>query len=591
MNKDVIYIEPEQDITDILSSVKASKHKIVALVPPKKAGVLRSSVNFKLIAKAAAKNDKTVVLVTPDESLRRLASSVSIPVAKNLQSKPQVLDETEIEDDKDAEPEKETEEEKPAEEEAKKEADEEKPADEEKEKQPAKKIAVAAPIKEKKAESAEDDVIEGEPEPDKDAPKTKKEKAIVKMKGTKIPNFAKYRKFIVAGVIALIIIVGFSIWANVVAPAATITIKVKTTAANFTEKVQFVNDESKADAKAGIFFITEKTVTKTAEGEFTATKQVDKGAKATGTIHVVRPAGDMIAIDESNIKFVIPSGTTITIDGKEYVTSKDIDLSADKKMTVCSSKPSRTCTSSEIPGEATITAKQTGESYNIEAKTSGIKSSVSIPSNYKVTTDAVTGGSSKLVTVVSQEDIDKAADNLEGFGEEEARNELKTEFGDNYVFLGSMKKGEPKVTTTPALDEEVGEGVTPKITREISYTMYAVEREPVKQFIEATVMTSLGDDTQIVYDTGVDTGKAFFESFQNSSEENTAKLKSITKTGPRVTDEMVREKSLGKKVGEVQSILKSINGVSSVKVNTSYFWVNSVPNDTNKVEINIENED
>jgi rRNA-processing protein FCF1 len=90
MNKDVIYIEPEQDITYILANIKASKHKIIALVPPKKAGVLRSAVNFKLIAKTARQNEKTVVLITTDESLRRLAGSVTMPVAKSLQSKPQL---------------------------------------------------------------------------------------------------------------------------------------------------------------------------------------------------------------------------------------------------------------------------------------------------------------------------------------------------------------------------------------------------------------------------------------------------------------------------------------------------------------------
>ena len=50
MNKDVIYIEPEDDITDIITKIENSKEKIVALVPPKKAGVFRSAVNIKLMA-------------------------------------------------------------------------------------------------------------------------------------------------------------------------------------------------------------------------------------------------------------------------------------------------------------------------------------------------------------------------------------------------------------------------------------------------------------------------------------------------------------------------------------------------------------
>ena len=90
MNKDVIYIEPEDDITDILANVKAAKNKIIALVPPKKAGVLRSAVNFKLIAKTARVNNKTIVLISSDESLLKLASAVKMPVAKTLNSKPQL---------------------------------------------------------------------------------------------------------------------------------------------------------------------------------------------------------------------------------------------------------------------------------------------------------------------------------------------------------------------------------------------------------------------------------------------------------------------------------------------------------------------
>ena len=90
MNKDVIYIEPEDDITDILAKVKNAKNKIVALVPPKKAGVLRSAVNIKLIAKTAARSNKTTVLISSDESLMKLAMAANIPVAKTLQSKPQL---------------------------------------------------------------------------------------------------------------------------------------------------------------------------------------------------------------------------------------------------------------------------------------------------------------------------------------------------------------------------------------------------------------------------------------------------------------------------------------------------------------------
>ena len=90
MNKDVIYIEPEDDITDIISKLKGSKQKVVALVPPKKAGVLRSAVNTKLIAKTAKNSEKAVVIVTTDPSLVKLSAIAGIPVAETLQSRPKL---------------------------------------------------------------------------------------------------------------------------------------------------------------------------------------------------------------------------------------------------------------------------------------------------------------------------------------------------------------------------------------------------------------------------------------------------------------------------------------------------------------------
>ena len=99
MNKDVIYIEPEDDITDIISKLESAKEKIIALVPPKKAGVLRSIVNIKLIYKTAAASGKTVVLVTNDQSIIKLAATVHMPITKDLQTAPHMPTDKDIDDD------------------------------------------------------------------------------------------------------------------------------------------------------------------------------------------------------------------------------------------------------------------------------------------------------------------------------------------------------------------------------------------------------------------------------------------------------------------------------------------------------------
>ena len=88
--KDVIYIDIEDDITSIIEKVKAASTSIVALVPPKRIGALQSVVNLKLLGRAAETADKRVVLITSDHGLSALAAGVALPVAKNLQSKPEI---------------------------------------------------------------------------------------------------------------------------------------------------------------------------------------------------------------------------------------------------------------------------------------------------------------------------------------------------------------------------------------------------------------------------------------------------------------------------------------------------------------------
>ncbi len=88
MNKDVIYIDIEDDITSIIERLKSSPEKIVALVPPKGSSVLQSIVNLKLLKRAADSVDKKSVVVTSNSALQTLAGGVGLYYAKNLQSKP-----------------------------------------------------------------------------------------------------------------------------------------------------------------------------------------------------------------------------------------------------------------------------------------------------------------------------------------------------------------------------------------------------------------------------------------------------------------------------------------------------------------------
>ena len=601
MNKDVIYIEPEDDITDILVNIKGAKHKIIALVPPKKAGVLHSAVNFKLIAKTAINNEKTVVLITSDESLLRLAEKVKMPTAKTLQSKPHLpeMDDAEEfgeEDDTEEEDKEEKEEEKPAEDDVAEEPSEESEKEESKkeEKKPVKKAAVAAGAKKK---SDIDMEIDGKDDDEADEKNTKKSSK----KKIHIPNFKKFRWPLLIGVVLIAALVALGYWMSNVAPAAKITVKVKTTAANFNETVSFVTDQTKSDPEKGIFFAEQKTVTKQATDDFEATGEVDKGTKATGSITVKVKSPITIASGAKEASFTVPAGTVFTnTAGNKYISSAAVTLAVKKEaidFTSCKRSADGNTDScnlkSEVSGTVQVVAENTGESYNFAASTSGW--TFPIASVTAVKASDMTGGTSKIVKVVSTEDIDRAALNISNDIDSEAREELSRQFSSDYILISSSFATEStKITTSPVANEEVGEGVTPKIIKENKYIIYAVNKAEVDSYIRAVVSSKIGDDTQMVYSTGVDMNgneenKSFFEGFK--ADAMVAKLKSTSKTGPRVTEEQVMRDVLGKKVGVANSKLKFTKGIQEVDITTSYFFVTTIPEDENKVEIKITVDD
>ena len=586
MNKDVIYIEPEDDITDIIAKVKNAKTKIVALVPPKKAGVLRSVVNFKLIAKTALQHNKTVVLISADENLVKFAQSVKMPVAKSLSSKPQLAtdDETEFGDaDEESdiieeEPEAETSTSKPEKKDVK--------SDHEKSHKDDKK-AEATKVK-KSEEVVTEDEIDEEADTDK--------KVAKKKSNQKVPNIKKYRTQIIIGSVFAVIMVVVLVWAFAFAPAAKVVVHVRTSDQGFSETIKLTTDQDKEDIDAGIFYMEEKAIEKTASADFEATGEVDKGTKASGTLTVKRTSPVSI-VGNGRDAITIPVGTKFTYNGLTYVSTAASTLRAvdgkDFDTDTCKVSTSLVATcdlSKDVTTTVKIEAIENGDKYNMGAVNSGWTASISGAT--PTSSAAISGGTSKIVKIVSKDDLVAAEENLDITGESDAKKELIDENSDDAIVIKSSFNIENgQLSSSPALGEEVNGDTKPKVTKKTTYKVYTVSRDAVSQYIEKTVEEGLGDDTRTVYATGAGKDEekviAFFESYKNNNGEYTAKLKSTVKIGPRVTPEMISEKILGQKVGQVRTMLTSINGVADVEINRSYFWVTKIPSDINKVEIEI----
>ncbi len=605
MNKDVIYIEPEDDITDILEKIKKTKNKIVALVPPKKAGVLRSAVNIKLIAKTAARSNKTTVLISSDESLMKLAMAANIPVAKTLQSKPQIpkdfsrLDMGEEPSDviEAKKPEKKDEETaaKNSEKLAEKADDEVRPP-----------FKTAKEDDSKKSNPKENDgVLELDSE---DLEEKKSVRGAKKALQTKVPNFKKYLKFIIAGGVLLVGVIIFIIWTQVSAHAD-INVKIKTSETNFAEKVTFVTGKESANPEEGIFYVEQKTVDKKVETEFEATGELDKGQKATGTIQVTIPKGTVTT--QANLKAgaTIGSGYVFTFGEIAFKAieggSVAYELNGYKEIRCDGNSSCETLVDKTI--SVKVEAAENGDKYNIAASSNWqFTSQTWYSSKATISGSEMTGGTSEIVKTVSKDDIEKAKTSITMPSDDQIREELASEFDSDYLIIkSSLTATDAKYTSNPDLEGEVKGDQKPKLTLERSYSVYAVKRADVNAFITKKALVSIdnGDTTQTIYSTGVSgfekkltsnsdtSAKAskdavFFDSYKNQDGEITAKLKSVVLTAPEVTEEKILEIALGNKKYDVSRNLKSTKGVSEVTINTKPF--STIPKNAEKVTINIE---
>ena len=90
MKKTTIYIDVDDDIAAIIDKLTSAEQKIVALVLPKRPSVLQGSVNMQLLKKSAEDDTKSLVLITNDDQVIRLAGQSAMHVSGSLQSKPYI---------------------------------------------------------------------------------------------------------------------------------------------------------------------------------------------------------------------------------------------------------------------------------------------------------------------------------------------------------------------------------------------------------------------------------------------------------------------------------------------------------------------
>lgn len=553
MQKDVIYIDVEDDITAIIGKVKSAEHDIIALVPPKRIGVLQSAVNVRLINRAAEQAKKKLVLITNNHALMGLAAASSIPVAKNLQSRPEIPELTALDsDDGDAVID-----------------GSDLPVGEHA------RLATPAPTAD---ETARDNAVDSIGTTDKlgtaavasslKNPLKKSTSTRFTKSPVKVPNFNTTRKklfLIIGGVLLLLALL---IWAIFFAPNARILITARTANSAASSDVTLKPDvETNLEAK------TLKSVQKQASKDIsipinaTGTKDVGERASGTATVYVTDAAElDIYRNDET---YTLPAGTALrATNGKSYQTATTVSFGPDNIRSSGGRMTTR------------ITATESGSAANgasgaLSGTPSGMRASVS---------GSTSGGTDKTVPVATQSDIDIAMAKIaETSDANKVKNDLSSQLDGAIVIDASFQSDNSEVKPNVTANQDFGT-TTPAVTGKVKYTMSAVEKSEADKYLDAYFAKEIdGKANQHVYNNGA--GDATFTNVAATDGGFTAMLTANGKIGPKINEDELKEFAKGKRYGDIQSHIEAIEGIDSADVKFSPFWVSSAPNDVNRIKI------
>lgn len=534
VKKAVIYIDTEDEITNVVNKIKDTKERIIAIVPPKGIGILRSMVNLRILSRNAKKMGKQIVIVSNNEALRAMAASSEIPVAKTLQSKPEIPDievlDIDSEDIIDGE-----------------------------------KMPIAEFARKKEDEESEilsDLDIDDNKSFSKAEPEVERQKRKKATNSPKIPDFNSFRKkiFIFGGIGVLVIC--FFVWAIFFAPRAKVIVSAKTSDVNISDSINLTSISNLSNPEKGNLVLATQTIEKTSEVSFDATGIKEEGEAATGTLTLSQSS-------ESDA-VVIKSGTAFSAGTCNFVTTSTATIPGFSRRRGV-----------DYPGTTTvgIRATQIGEQCNLSPQ-----NYVSAVSGVSARGGQLSGGSKTSKKVVSENDVAVAKEKLTSVDVEAIKTELQSKFDSNYIILmDSFATQVGEVESSPSVNSEAPNG---KATLKASskYSLSAVSKKDIEKYLQVAIKDKSKDfENKKIYESGISDVKV--SEFSGNLQNGTVKISTTAKVGPKIDEELIKKQIFGKKYSEVRNIFEKIDGVKDVNVEFSYFWVNTIPSDSKKVDI------
>lgn len=575
-----LYLEPDEEITSVIDRLKEIDDPDVAIVIPKRAGLLQSIVNLKLLRFQAEQLKKRISVVTTDKTGRNLASAVGLTVHQKLPESGGKVKEAVVKETVGSEIPITFRKRaskiigKPSETDAPEIGY--KPGGKGVVKRSIEQLREIAPLGGKSSAQADKPVrsipvqaadtskvpaTQSRFLPKVSLPGIKSPKALEQDSVKKAPAAKPWTSLLKRWgwklvIPVVVVLLGAGTAAAIVLPEAHITVTPKTDPLNVDVPLTLSAKAPGVDAAANVLPAKVIEVTRSGSRQVKATGQSAGGEKARGDITVVNTLSKNQPL-VTKTRFQSP-------DGRVFRAQSSIVVPAGGQTTVA------------------VIADDGGEAGNLPAGTKltipGLGGGDSVSG--KVDTP-LTGGTSSATSEISKSDVDRAktelAEQVAREGLDEAHGKLAVGYKlDEHVVAATVLSAD----TAPPVGTPAS---TFTITGRVRISYFTYQEDELKKMINEDLQKQLPAGTELV-----DERTQAFTVTQTSADQIVGAMKISTFAAAGVSKDQVTETIKGKRSAEAATALKAGGKVSDIRIKLSPFWVMHIPKDGRKVHIHFQ---
>lgn len=546
MMDEIIYLEPDEEITSAIDKMKQTKGHLLGFVVPRDATLLQSVVNLRLLQKEATSLGKEISIITTDKIGRNLAAQVGLNVYNSIKeekptfaSPPPILEPDEV---------------------------------------------IEIDMSQKEPEKTPDGVkvhhFQEEPKPilwkKNHAPVFKPTPKIVDeqpIRATLNPSQPikhfdpHFKKILWPILIIVILLIGAASY--LILPRA--DVKVSVLAENLQKTLPII-----ISGKAAQPIFEDKVfpgklieVNKEQTQKFPATGKKNLGGKSTGSVTFTN------GLDSSNHKF--NAGTKLISSSKTFFLKSNVTV------------PGATVQNLKVvPGtvSAEIEAENAGDEYNIKPSKFVITGLTAAQQEalYAQSTADLKGGFTKEVQVVSQSDFDAAKKQSVDKMTEDLDKELKTQTKDLKILDKAIVSPDPEIIATPKVDEEAQEF---ELTVKSKKQVIAFNFVDFKEFLLQLLEKETPSDKMVTIPT--DNNIGFVVNLTTYDKEELSLATNVeAKISSRISADKIKTQIIGKSAADVINFINGQDGVSKTEI---VFWPafwQKMPDLARNIKVSIE---